>query len=128
MIEAGEPAPDFTLPGIENGERRDFTLSEYHGNNVVLAFYPGDNTPGCTRQLCSYRDDWSEFERLGAPLWAGQARTELARIGGRTPTGDELTEAERRIAALVAEGRKNREVAAELFLTVHSVETALTRV
>jgi DNA-binding CsgD family transcriptional regulator len=70
----------------------------------------------------------SIFERLGAPLWAEQTRAELARIGGRTPTGDELTEAESRIAALVAEGRTNREVAAELFLTVHTVETALTRV
>ncbi len=70
----------------------------------------------------------TEFKRLDAPLWAEQTRAELARIGGRTPTGDELTEAERRIAALVAEGRTNREVAAELFLTVHTVETALTRV
>ena len=68
------------------------------------------------------------FERLGAPLWADQARAEVARIGGRTPAGDELTEAESRIARLVAEGRTNREVAATLFLTVHSVETALTRV
>jgi DNA-binding CsgD family transcriptional regulator len=70
----------------------------------------------------------AEFERLGAPLWAEQTRDELARIGGRTSSGDELTESERRIAALVAEGRTNREVAAALFLTEHSVETALTRV
>ena len=42
----GEPAPDFTLPGVENGERRDFTLSAYRGTKVVLAFYPGDFTPG----------------------------------------------------------------------------------
>jgi DNA-binding CsgD family transcriptional regulator len=68
------------------------------------------------------------FERLGAPLWAEQARAELARIGGRSPARGELTEAERRIAKLVAEGRTNREVAAALFLTEHSVETALTRV
>jgi DNA-binding CsgD family transcriptional regulator len=68
------------------------------------------------------------FERLGAPLWAEKARAELARIGGRAPSRGELTEAERRIARLVAEGRTNREVAAALFLTVHSVETALTRV
>jgi tetratricopeptide (TPR) repeat protein len=54
------------------------------------------------------------FERLGAPLWVEQTRTELARIGGRAPSRGELTEAERRIAALV--------------LTEHSVETALTRV
>src|SRR5262245_29120689 len=68
MIESGETAPDFTLPGIEQGQRRDFTLSEFRGRNVVIAFYPGDNTPGCTRQLCSYRDDWSEFQRLDAVL------------------------------------------------------------
>ena len=42
----GEPAPDFTLPGVENGYRRDFTLSEYRGRKVVVAFYPGDFTPG----------------------------------------------------------------------------------
>ena len=73
-------------------------------------------------------DALARFERLGAPLWAEQTRAELARIGGRAPSGDELTEAEPRIARLVAEGRTNREVAATLFLTVHSVETALTRV
>jgi DNA-binding CsgD family transcriptional regulator len=67
------------------------------------------------------------FEGLGAPLWAEQARAELRRIGGRTPSGRELTEAEQRIAALVAEGRTNREVAAALFVTEHTVEAALTR-
>ena len=41
MIEVGEAAPDFTLPGIENGETRDYTLSEFRGRKVVLAFYPG---------------------------------------------------------------------------------------
>ena len=64
---------------------------------------------------------------MGAPLWAEQARAELARIGGRAPSRRELTEAERRIAALVAEGRSNREVAATLYVTEHTVEGALTR-
>jgi DNA-binding CsgD family transcriptional regulator len=68
------------------------------------------------------------FDRLDAPLWAAQARGELARIGGRRSTPGELTEAERRIAVLVAEGRPNREVAAALFLTEHSVEATLTRI
>jgi DNA-binding CsgD family transcriptional regulator len=68
------------------------------------------------------------FERLGAPLWSEQARAELARIGGRSPSRGDLTEAESLIAGLVAEGRTNREVAAALFLTEHSVETALTRI
>src|SRR6476660_5578480 len=68
MIELGQQAPDFTLPGIADGERRDYTLSEYRGRKVVLAFYPGDDTPGCTRQMCSYRDDFSKFDESGAVL------------------------------------------------------------
>ena len=73
-------------------------------------------------------DALAGFERLGAPLWAEQTRAEIARIGGRAPSRDDLTEAEHRIATLVAEGHTNREVAAALFLTEHSVETALTRI
>ncbi len=72
-------------------------------------------------------DALARFERVGAPLWADQTRAELARIGGRAPSRDELTDAEQRIAALVAEGRTNREVAAALFVTEHTVEGALTR-
>ena len=68
MIEIGKPAPDFTLPGICDGEKRDYTLSEYRGRKVVLAFYPGDNTPGCTRQMCSYRDHMADLEPTGAVL------------------------------------------------------------
>jgi DNA-binding CsgD family transcriptional regulator len=68
------------------------------------------------------------FVGLPAPLWAAKAKGELARIGGRAPSRDELTASESRIAALVAEGRSNREVAAALFLTEHTVETALTRI
>ncbi len=73
-------------------------------------------------------DALARFERLGAPLWAEQTRTELARIGGRAASDGALTDAESRIAALVAQGHTNREVAAALFLTPHSVETALTRI
>jgi peroxiredoxin Q/BCP len=68
MIEVGQDAPDFTLPGIANGEKRDYTLSEYKGRKVVLAFYPGDNTPGCTRQMCSYRDNLADLDATGAVL------------------------------------------------------------
>jgi DNA-binding CsgD family transcriptional regulator len=67
------------------------------------------------------------FEEIGAPLWAERARAELRRVGGRRASPDELTPSERRIAELVADGRTNREVAAELFVTVHTVEKALTR-
>jgi peroxiredoxin Q/BCP len=68
VIEVGQTAPDFTLPGIQNGDKRDYTLSEYRGRKVVLAFYPGDFTPGCTRQMCSYRDNYDELEATGAVL------------------------------------------------------------
>lgn len=66
----GDPAPDFTLPGVEKGVRRDFTLSDYRGRKVALAFYPGDATPGCSLQLKSYRDDFQEFEDVGAVVLA----------------------------------------------------------
>jgi len=68
------------------------------------------------------------FEQLGAPLWVKRARAELARIGGRTPAGSELTASEARVAALVAQGRTNKEAAAELFLSVNTVETTLRHV
>jgi DNA-binding CsgD family transcriptional regulator len=70
----------------------------------------------------------ARFDRLGAALWAEQTRAEIARIGGRSAAPQELTEAERRIADLVGQGRSNREVAAALYLAEHSVEAALTRI
>lgn len=69
------------------------------------------------------------FSRLGAEIWAERARRELARIPGRRASDrDELTETERRIAMLVAEGHSNKEVAAMLFVTVKTVEASLTRI
>ncbi len=65
------------------------------------------------------------FEQLGAATWVAKARGELGRIGGRTRE-EGLTAAERRVAALVAEGRTNREVAAALFLGESTVETHLS--
>lgn len=68
------------------------------------------------------------FEQIGAALWAERARAELKRISGRAPSPDALTPAEERVAALVAEGRTNREVAAALFLSERTVEGHLSRV
>jgi len=68
------------------------------------------------------------FEQVGAPLWVQRARAELARVSGRAPAGDGLTPTERRVAELVAAGRTNKEVAAELFLTVKAVEANLSRI
>ena len=68
------------------------------------------------------------LEELGAPLWLERAEEELRRASPRPRRDRELTDAERRVAALVAQGLKNREVAAQLFTTVATVEAHLTRI
>lgn len=62
MIEIGSLAPDFTLENA-NGER--VSLSDHRGKWVVLYFYPKDNTPGCTRQACAFRDGYGEYKKRG---------------------------------------------------------------
>lgn len=69
-VTAGDLAPSFSLPGTLNGERRTYTLEEFQGRTVVLIFYPGDNTPVCTRQLNSYTGDIDRFLELDAQLLA----------------------------------------------------------
>ena len=81
---------------------------------------------GRARELLS--EAIAQFERAGATAWAARARAELARVGHRTPSPDHLTEAESRVAELVAAGLSNREVAARLFVSVKTVEANLTRV
>jgi DNA-binding CsgD family transcriptional regulator len=68
------------------------------------------------------------FEELGARLWAEKARAELRRISGRAPADEELTETERRVAELAARGRTNKEIAAELFMGLSTVEAHLSHV
>ena len=70
----GTPAPDFTLPAWTADGATSLTLSDLRGTPVVLAFYPGDDTPVCTRQLCSYQDDLSVLTGLGAVLWGISAQ------------------------------------------------------
>ncbi len=69
-----------------------------------------------------------EFDQLGARLWADRAREELARISGRRPATGELTATETELAALAAEGLANKEIAAALHMSVHTVEGHLTRI
>ncbi|WP_328535453.1 peroxiredoxin [Streptomyces sp. NBC_00344] len=70
----GKPVADFTLPGgvLNDGvfHRRDYTLSEHRGRPLVLAFYPGDDTSVCTKQLCSYSSGLETFTDCGAEVWA----------------------------------------------------------
>ncbi|MBS1796052.1 MAG: peroxiredoxin [Acidobacteria bacterium] len=61
----GDEAPDFTLKD-SNGEA--WSLGARRGQTVVLLFYPGDDTPVCTAQLCSVRDNWSDYQATGAEV------------------------------------------------------------
>ncbi len=63
MVEEGKEAPDFELTS-DSGER--VRLSQFRGQPVVLYFYPRDDTPGCTTQACSIRDNYDDFEQRGA--------------------------------------------------------------
>ncbi len=65
VLKAGEFAPNFELPD-ENGTLH--RLSDFSGKNVVLYFYPKDDTPGCTKEACGFRDQYSEFEKAGVPV------------------------------------------------------------
>jgi len=64
-LHEGQPAPDFSLPDSEGAQWR---LSDHRGKVVVLLFYPGDETPICTRQMCSVRDRWEDYSATGAEV------------------------------------------------------------
>jgi peroxiredoxin Q/BCP len=64
-IKDGAAAPDFALPDAEGNLWR---LSEHRGKVVVVLFYPGDETPICTRQMCSIRDRWEDYAATGAEV------------------------------------------------------------
>jgi peroxiredoxin Q/BCP len=61
----GAPAPDFTL---NDGDGQAWHLQDQRGKVVVLLFYPGDETPVCTRQMCSVRDRWDDYAATGAEV------------------------------------------------------------
>ena len=65
MLEIGQLAPLFELP---DDSGRQFLLASRRGSRMLLAFYPGDSTPVCTRQLCDYRDGIEEFSDLGVEV------------------------------------------------------------
>jgi peroxiredoxin Q/BCP len=63
MIKVGEPAPDFKLP-VDDGST--LSLGDFRGKKIVLYFYPKDDTPGCTREACSFRDNLARVSSKGA--------------------------------------------------------------
>ncbi|KMO94563.1 peroxiredoxin [Streptomyces roseus] len=69
----GDTVGEFRLPGGrldgETFHRREYTLCEQRGKPLVLAFYPGDDTPVCTAQLCSYSDGLADLQSAGAAVW-----------------------------------------------------------
>jgi thioredoxin-dependent peroxiredoxin len=65
LTKVGEAAPDFTLP---DSTGREWRLQDHRGQVVVLLFYPGDETPVCTRQMCSLRDHWQDYLATGAEV------------------------------------------------------------
>jgi thioredoxin-dependent peroxiredoxin len=66
MVGVGDPAPEFAL---ESDTGETVTLSALRGRPVVVYFYPKDETSGCTKQACDIRDNWAEFERMGATVF-----------------------------------------------------------
>jgi peroxiredoxin Q/BCP len=65
MLSEGEPAPDFELP---NQDGEPVALSEFDGQYVVVYFYPRADTPGCTTEACSFRDNWEAYESRDVPV------------------------------------------------------------
>src|SRR4030095_15575348 len=64
-ISAGIPAPEFELPDDTGTLRK---LSDFRGRNVVLYFYPADDTSGCNKEACNFRDDYSAFEKANVVI------------------------------------------------------------
>ena len=64
-VSSGILAPDFELLDDTNTSRK---LSDFRGRNVILYFYPKDDTPGCTKEACNFRDDYSVYEKAGVAV------------------------------------------------------------
>ena len=64
-LKEGDKAPDFTVATNGGGK---VSLSDFKGRNVILYFYPKDDTPGCTKEACTFRDHWDDFKKAGAVI------------------------------------------------------------
>ena len=88
-LDVGEVAPTFTLAGVDGttGEVGEYALESFRGQPVVLVFYPGDNTPICTRQLNAYTDDIGDFAGAGAQVLALSPQSVESHAGFATAQG-----------------------------------------
>ena len=79
-VKEGKPAPPFTLEG---GDGKRVSLEDFTGKNVILYFYPKDDTPGCTKEACGFRDLWKEIGKkntvvLGVSADTGESHRKFA--------------------------------------------------
>ena len=79
-IQEGKAAPAFTL---EDANGKQVSLADFTGKNVILYFYPKDDTPGCTKEACGFRDDWKELQKqnavvLGVSADSGESHQKFA--------------------------------------------------
>jgi peroxiredoxin Q/BCP len=63
QLKEGDTAPQFS---VQTNEGKSVSLDDFKGKNVILYFYPRDNTPGCTKEACAFRDDFAKFKTKGA--------------------------------------------------------------
>ena len=99
-VGVGDPAPAFTLTGVGGAQH---SLSDYAGKPVVLVFYPGDDTPVCTKQLNSYNNELSEFDDVGAQVLAISAQDLASKEKFQTKHGFKfplLADPDKAVAAL----------------------------
>lgn len=83
-LQAGDPAPDFALPDQDGREHR---LSDYRGSTVALYFYPRDDTPGCTKQACGFRDRHEAIVAEGAVVLGVSTDDAASHAGFRAKHG-----------------------------------------
>ncbi len=78
VLKAGDLAPEFSTNAVVGDQTVPVRLDDYHGRPVVLYFYPKDNTPGCTREACAFRDGYTKLERWGIVVLGCSIDTEEA--------------------------------------------------
>ena len=82
MLQVGAPAPDFHSQVVSGDQLAPVSLADFHGRKLVLYFYPKDNTPGCTKEACAFRDGYARFQAAGISV--------LGFPEGTTTRGDDV--------------------------------------